>query len=66
MSFIDKVHQETLYAYGEKAEKIYLEEGEHALAAFLEEVKLKEDTWLAVVNSQMTGICWYANVKRIC
>ena len=54
MSFIDKAHQDTLYAYGEEAERIYLKEGEQALATFLHEVKSKEDTWLAVVNSQMT------------
>ncbi|BFT31786.1 sensor histidine kinase PirS [Alteromonas sp. D210916BOD_24] len=54
MSFIDKVHQETLYSYGEEAERIYLEKGESALAAYLKEVRVKENTWLAVVNSQMT------------
>ena len=39
MSFIDKAHQEALYSYGQEAEKIYLEDGEQALAAFLQEVK---------------------------
>jgi len=62
MSFIDKAHQETLYSYGQEAEKIYLEDGEQALAAFLQEVKTKEDTWLAVVNSQMTT---FANTQML-
>ena len=54
MSFLDKAHQETLYAYGEEAEKIYLDKGEEALAVFLKEIRAKENTWLAVVNSEMT------------
>ncbi|GEA02688.1 hypothetical protein KUL17_15850 [Alteromonas sp. KUL17] len=62
MSFIDKAHQETLYSYGQEAKKIYLEDGEQALAAFLQEVKTKEDTWLAVVNSQMTT---FANTQML-
>ena len=62
MSFIDKAHQEALYSYGQEAEKIYLEDGEQALAAFLQEVKTKEDTWLAVVNSQMTT---FANTQML-
>ncbi|MBT3134489.1 sensor histidine kinase [Alteromonas sp. ALT199] len=62
MSFLNKVHQETLYSYGKKAEEIYLEKGEQALAAFLKEIRDKENTWLAVVNSQMTT---FADTKML-
>lgn len=54
MSFIEQTHQETLYSYGKEAERIYLDKGESALAAYLKKIETKENTWLAVVNSQMT------------
>ena len=62
MSFLDKTHQETLYAYGKEAEKIYLEKGEEGLAVFLKEIRTKENTWLAVLNSEMTT---FADTKML-
>ncbi|MDY6976398.1 MAG: sensor histidine kinase [Pseudomonadota bacterium] len=62
MSFLDKAHQETLYAYGVEAENIYLEKGEKALAIFLKEIRAKENTWLAVLNSEMTT---FADTKML-
>lgn len=62
MSFIDDAHQDELYAYGKRAEYIYLHEGEGALAAYLEHIKEEEDTWVAVVNSQMTA---FANTRLL-
>ncbi|MEP4891280.1 MAG: histidine kinase sensor domain-containing protein [Aliiglaciecola sp.] len=54
MSFIAKEHQQQLLEYGRQAENILQNEGENALAVWLKELQRKEDTWAAVVTSQIT------------
>lgn len=54
MSFIDAKYQQQLFEYGQQAEAIFLNEGEAALAEFINEVQRKEHTWAAVVTSELT------------
>ncbi|TCK08902.1 sensor histidine kinase [Marinobacterium mangrovicola] len=56
MSFIADEHQRTLVAYGRKAESLYLSGDEAALAAWLRELQTQEDTWAAVVQSELRPI----------
>ncbi|MBU3004648.1 sensor histidine kinase [Paraglaciecola arctica] len=54
MSFISKEHQQQLLGYGEQAEQILHQHGEAALATWLQQLQRKENTWAAVVTSQLT------------
>lgn len=53
MSFIKTEHQQQLIEYGEQAEQLFLNQGEQALAAWLEQLQKKEQTWAAVVESNI-------------
>lgn len=54
MSFIDQHYQQQLFDYGKKAEKILVNEGEEALAEYIETLQATEQTWVAVVRSDIT------------
>lgn len=53
MSFIAKHHQDTLKQWGRTAERLYLSGDERALADWLENLQVQEDTWAAVVRSSV-------------
>lgn len=53
MSFIAEHHQQTLKQWGETAERLYRAGDEQALSAWLEELQAREDTWAAVVHSDV-------------
>ncbi|MDU0353916.1 histidine kinase sensor domain-containing protein [Paraglaciecola aquimarina] len=55
MSFIAQEHQQQLLEYGKQAELILQQEGEAALAIWLQELQRKENTWVAVVKSNITA-----------
>lgn len=54
MSFIAKEYQLQLLEYGKQAERIMTQEGNEALAVWLQELQQKEQTWAAVVTSKIT------------
>ncbi|QHJ13257.1 Sensor protein PfeS [Paraglaciecola mesophila] len=54
MSFITAQHQQQLLNYGREAETILRQDGEAALAAWLKALQQKENTWAAVVHSNIT------------
>lgn len=56
MSFISDAHQQTLLNYGKQAERIYLTEGEDALAEYIRHIQQQEQTWAGVVTSKITPI----------
>lgn len=56
MSFIAKHHQQQLLAYAEEAEKIYRTQDETALAEWLQALQAKEDTWAAIVVSEVNPL----------
>ncbi|RCV91964.1 sensor histidine kinase [Billgrantia montanilacus] len=53
MSYIAEHHQQTLKQWGKTAERLYRAGDEQALAAWLEELQAHEDTWAAVVRSDV-------------
>jgi len=53
MSFIARKHQETLKDWGHTAERLYLAGDEQALARWLEQLQRDENTWAAVVRSEI-------------
>lgn len=53
MSFIAERHQLTLKQWGATAERLYREGSEQALADWLESLQAREDTWAAVVRSDI-------------
>ena len=53
MSFIARKHQETLKDWGHTAERLYLAGDEQALARWLEQLQQDENTWAAVVRSEI-------------
>jgi two-component system sensor histidine kinase PfeS len=53
MSFIARKHQETLKDWGHTAERLYLAGDEQALARWLEQLQREENTWAAVVQSEI-------------
>lgn len=53
MSFIAEQHQQTLKQWGATAERLYHAGDEQALAAWLEELQARENTWAAVVRSDV-------------
>lgn len=56
MSFIDTHHQQTLRDYARIAESYYLQNNLTALENFLNEVRQRENTWVAVVESDLTPV----------
>ncbi|MCL5974443.1 MAG: sensor histidine kinase [Gammaproteobacteria bacterium] len=54
MSFIDKQFQQQLIDYARHAETLYLDGEEEKLAEWLTTIQLQEDTWVALVKSQLT------------
>ncbi|MGQ4879484.1 histidine kinase sensor domain-containing protein [Billgrantia sp. LNSP4103-1] len=53
MSFIAEHHQQTLKQWGATAEQLYHAGDEQALADWLEALQAREDTWAAVVRSDV-------------
>ncbi|MCD1645944.1 sensor histidine kinase [Marinobacter adhaerens] len=53
MSFIAEQHQQTIKAWGRTAERLYQSGDEQALARWLEELQARENTWAAVVRSDI-------------
>jgi two-component system sensor histidine kinase PfeS len=56
MSFIAEEYQQELRSMAEEAEQIYSQQGESALTTWLEELQQREQTWAAVVTSQITPL----------
>jgi two-component system sensor histidine kinase PfeS len=56
MSFIDEVHQQTLYDYAAKAEQLYLDDDEAGLEEWLQAIRDRENTWVAVVQPELQPI----------
>lgn len=53
MSFIAEQHQQTIESWGRTAERLYQTGDEQALANWLEELQARENTWAAVVRSDL-------------
>ncbi|TFH84895.1 sensor histidine kinase [Billgrantia azerbaijanica] len=53
MSLIAERHRQTLKAWGRTAERLHRAGDERALAAWLKELQEREDTWAAVVRSDI-------------
>jgi two-component system sensor histidine kinase PfeS len=56
MSFIDEAHQQTLHHYAAKAEQLYLNGDKAGLKDWLQTLRDKEDTWVAVVQPEIQTI----------
>lgn len=53
MSYIEEIHQQSLKQMGETAERILALEGDEALSQWVEQLKEKEQTWIAVVKADV-------------
>ncbi len=53
MSFLAPQHRATLLNYAKQAEEIYRQRGEAALGVWLEDLQERENTWVAVVRSDL-------------
>lgn len=56
MSFIAPEHREQIKAWGREAERLHLAGDEYALRVWLEQLQTQEQTWAAVVKSELTGL----------
>lgn len=56
MSFIEQQHKQTLLNYASKAEALFNQGDEAALSEWLKDIRHKENTWAAVVQSQVSPI----------
>jgi len=56
MSFITQAHQQELKAYAHKAEQLYLQDDQAALKAWLQTIQKKENTWVAIVKSELNPL----------
>ena len=56
MSFIDKQYQQQLVDYARKAEELYIKGEVEKLADWINTIKQREDTWVALVRSQLTPL----------
>lgn len=56
MSFIAEAHQQTLYEYAAKAEQLYISGDDAQLAQWLQAIREKEDTWVALVQPKIAPI----------
>lgn len=56
MSFIDTRHQQQLLDYAKQAETLYLQGKHEQLAEWIQTLQQQEDTWVALVKSQLTPL----------
>ncbi len=56
MSFISTTHQQQLRDYAEQAELLYLQEDQQDLRKWIQTLQEKENTWVAIVESNLTPI----------
>ena len=63
MSFIDPEHQRTLKHYGAQAEALYRAGDHDALARWLETLQQQEQTWAAVVESEVRPLAGVLNER---
>ncbi|WP_413701841.1 histidine kinase sensor domain-containing protein [Psychromonas sp. KJ10-10] len=56
MSFIKSEHQAELINYAQQAEQLYLNNETQALKDFLQQIQSKENTWVAIVESNLNPI----------
>ncbi|MEC9313753.1 MAG: histidine kinase sensor domain-containing protein, partial [Pseudomonadota bacterium] len=56
MSFIDEAHQQTLYEYAARAEQLYISGDDAQLSQWLQTIREKEDTWVALVQPKIEPI----------
>lgn len=56
MSFIDKQDQQQLIDYARHAEMLYLQGEDKKLAGWIRYIKQHEDTWVALIRSQLTPL----------
>ena len=56
MSFIAEAHQQTLYEYAARAEQLYISGDDAQLAQWLQTIREKEDTWVALVQPKIKTI----------
>lgn len=56
MSFIAKHHQETIKQWGKTAERLYNSGDQQALTQWLEKLQREENTWAAVVQSEIRAV----------
>lgn len=56
MSYIAPEHRQQIKVWGKEAERLYLVGDEQALRVWLEDLHRQEQTWAAVVRSDLTGI----------
>jgi len=56
MSFIDEHHKKTLQDFAAKAEQLFNQGDEVALAQWLESIRKQENTWAAVVQSKVNPL----------
>ncbi len=56
MSFIATEHQQQLLDYGKQADEIMRSEGEAALAIWLKNLQQKEQTWAAIVSTDISPL----------
>lgn len=56
MSFIDKQDQQQLIDYARHAEMLYLQGEDKKLADWIRYIKQHEDTWVALIRSQLTPL----------
>jgi len=64
MSFIDAEHQRTLRHYGEQAEAMYRAGDHEALARWLTTLQQQEQTWVAVVESDVRPLAGSVLTER--
>ncbi len=56
MSFIEERYQQQMVDYAAEAERIYLSGDNAALSAYLKDIQERENTWAAVVLSEVTPV----------
>lgn len=56
MSFIQSEHQAELISYAQQAEQLYLNNETQALKDFLQQIQSNENTWVAIVKSNLNPI----------
>ncbi|MFT5083948.1 MAG: two-component system sensor histidine kinase PfeS [Lentisphaeria bacterium] len=53
ISCLNKIHQEELLTYGKTAKHILSTQGETELAKWVDDLQIKENTWVSVVASEI-------------
>ena len=64
MSFIASAHQKQLLEYGRRAEALYLAGDEAALADWLRDLQAREQTWAAIVRSDIEPVAGSVITER--